>query len=151
METWRRVWRDGFAPVFSTACLEALWHALRNDDARLLQGATSSPPPLRRHSDLPVSGCCSIGWCGWQGEKLTTVAEVEEFFARSCYEADQRLGEPGGCRWFLNWYDDSPRQEMRLELLAEVERALEQRFVAEHLERAFRRRQRAPRLQVSAA
>jgi hypothetical protein len=55
---------------------------------------------------------------------LETVAEVEEFFARSCFQADQRLGEPAGCRRFLNWYDDTPRDEMRKELLAEIDRAL---------------------------
>jgi hypothetical protein len=55
---------------------------------------------------------------------LETVAEVEEFFARVCFEADQRLGEPAACRWFLNWYDEAPRAEMRRLLLAEVNRAL---------------------------
>jgi hypothetical protein len=58
------------------------------------------------------------------GDGLETVAEVEEFFARMCFEVDQRVGEPAGCRWFLNWFDETPREEMRAELLAEVERAL---------------------------
>jgi hypothetical protein len=151
MESWRRVWREGFAPVCSTEGLEALWQALRTDDPRLTQGATTTPPPLRCHSDWPVAGCCSIGWCGWQGEKLETVGQVEEFFARCCYEADQRLGEAGGCRWYLNWFDDAPRQEMRLELLAEVERTLEQRFILQQLDRSARRRKRAPQRQVVAA
>jgi hypothetical protein len=52
---------------------------------------------------------------------------VEEYFARLCFEADQRLGEPAVCRWFLNWFDDTPRDVMRRELLAEVERALAER------------------------
>jgi hypothetical protein len=52
---------------------------------------------------------------------------VEEFFARMCFEIDQRLGEPAGCRWFLNWFDETPREEMRQQLLAEVKRALAQR------------------------
>jgi hypothetical protein len=55
---------------------------------------------------------------------LDTVAEVEEFFARACFETDQRLGEPAACRWFLNWYDETPREEMRRQLLAEVNRSL---------------------------
>ncbi len=151
MESWRIVWRDGFAPVLSTEGLESLWRALRDDDAQLTQGATTMPPPLMCNSDRELNGCCSIGWCGWKGEQLATVGAVEEFFARTCFEADQRLGEAGGCRWFLNWFDDTPRQRMRQELLVEVERLLEQRFVVDMLDRVVRRRQRMPRRRASAA
>ena len=62
------------------------------------------------------------------GTGLETVGEVEEFFARICFEADQRLGEPAACRWFLNWFDDTPRAEMRREMLAEIELALADRL-----------------------
>jgi hypothetical protein len=64
---------------------------------------------------------------GWQGEELKTVGEVEEFFARACFDADQRLGEPAACRWFLNWFDDTPRNRMRHELLEEIELELNKR------------------------
>jgi hypothetical protein len=87
-----------------------------------------------------VEGCCGIGYCGWKGEGLQTVGSVDEFFARSCFEADQRLGEPAGCRWFLNWFDDTPREEMRNELLDEVERTLAQRFGVNAIERDAKRR-----------
>jgi hypothetical protein len=140
MESWRMVWREGFAPVISTAGLEALWQALRGDDLRLTQGSTTTPPPLMCVQDWAVEGCCAVGFCGWQGEGLETVGQVEEFFARCCFEADQRLGEPAGCRWFLNWFDDTPREEMRRELLAEVERTLAQRFGIDTLERSARKR-----------
>ena len=53
-----------------------------------------------------------------------TVGQCEEFFAKCCFEADQSLGEPAACRHFLNWFDDTPRDEMRRELLAEVELTL---------------------------
>lgn len=128
MESWRMVWREGIAPVLSTAGLEALWQALRNDDPRLTQGSTTTPPPLMTLMDCPVDGTDAIGWCGWQGERLTTVGEVELYFARICLEADERMKEPAACRWFLNWFDDTPRHVVREELLAEVERALAQRF-----------------------
>ena len=68
-----------------------------------------------------------VGFCAWQGDGLETVAEVEEFFARVCFEADQVLGEPAACRWFLNWFDETPRDEMRRQLVAEVNRALSDR------------------------
>lgn len=128
MESWRKVWREGLAPEVSTAGLDALRRALIQDDPRLLQGATTSPPPLQCVQDWPVEGACGLGYCGWQGDGLETVAQVEEFFARSCFEADRRLGEPAACRWFLNWFDDTPREEMRRQLVAEVNRTLAQRL-----------------------
>jgi hypothetical protein len=124
MESWRKVWREGLAPQVSAAGLEALRKALMNDDQRLLQGATTSPPPLQCVQDWPVEAACGLGYCGWQGEGLETVAQVEEFFARACFEADKLLGEPAGCRWFLNWFDETPREDMRRLLLAEVNRTL---------------------------
>lgn len=127
MESWRNVWRNGFAPVMSTAALEALRDALRGDDARLIQGATTTPPPLMCVQDWPVERADALAYAGWQAEGCDTVGEAEQYFANCCFEADQRLGEPAACRWFLNWYDDTPRPEMRRELLAEVELALKGR------------------------
>jgi hypothetical protein len=127
MESWRKVWREGLAPLLSNAGLEALGRALVQDDPRLQQGATTTPPPLQCVQDWPVEAACAVGYCGWQGDGLETVGEVEEFFARMCFEIDQRLGEPAGCRWFLNWFDETPREEMRRQLLAEVHHALARR------------------------
>ena len=131
MESWKHVWRNGVAPLLSTMSLEVLRKALVADDSRLLQGATTSPPPLQCVQDWPVEGACGLGYCGWQGDGLETVGEVEEFFARMCFEIDQRMGEPAACRWFLNWFDDTPREQMRSELLGEVQRVLAQRYTDE--------------------
>jgi hypothetical protein len=68
-----------------------------------------------------------LGYCGWQGEGLETVGEVEEYFARVCYEADCCLEEAGAVRFFLNWFDETPRDAMRAQLLAELNRSLAQR------------------------
>lgn len=124
IESWRRVWRDGFAKVLPVDGLKALAEALRKDDPRLTQGCTTTPPPLMCVQDWPAEGACALGFCGWQGQGLTTVGEVEEFFAKACFDADQLIGEPAACRWFLNWFDDTPRDEMRGELLAEIELAM---------------------------
>ncbi len=131
IESWRKAWREGLAPQLSTAGLSALRKALLDDDPRLLQGATTAPPPLQCVQDWPVEGACSLGYCGWQGDGLETVGEVEEYFARACFEADKRLGEPAACRYFLNWFDETPRDEMRRQFLAEVNRALAHRLAAE--------------------
>ena len=127
MELWRNVWRKGFVPVLSTAGLVALREARQNDDPRLVQGATTTPPPLLCVQDWPVEACCALGYCGWQGDDLHTVGEVEEHFAKCCFEADERLNEPAGCRHFLNWFDDTPRTDMVRDLLNEVELALTNR------------------------
>jgi len=126
---WQQVWRIGVAPQISTAGLEALRQALREDDPRLIQGATTAPPPLQCVSDWPVEAACPIGFTGWQ-DGIGTVIEVEEYFTRICHETDQRIDEPGGCRWFLNYVDETPRYEMRQELLVEVERSLAERTPA---------------------
>jgi hypothetical protein len=127
MESWRIVWLQGFAPVLSLSGLEALKIALQSDDKRLTQGSTTKPPPLLCVRDWPVEAACALGLCGWLGDGLSTVGEVEEHFAKCCFNADQTIGEPAACRHFLNWYDDTPRDEMRNELLAEVETELVRR------------------------
>ncbi len=128
MDAWRKVWREGLAPQLSNRALLALRTALMGDDPRLLQGATTSPPPLQCVQDWAVEAACALGYCGWQGEGLQTVAEVESYFARMCFEADQKLGESAMVRWFLNWFDDTPRVEMRRLLLTEVNRELDRRL-----------------------
>ena len=60
--------------------------------------------------------------------RIANRGRSREFFARCCFEADERLGEPAACRWFLNWFDDAPRDTMRRELLAEVDAALAERI-----------------------
>ena len=96
---------------------------LARDDAILIQGATTNPPPLACVNDWPCTGACALAYCGLV-EGLETVGEVEEFFTRLCNEAERRLGQERGLRWFINWFDDTPREEMRGLLLAEVDLAL---------------------------
>lgn len=131
MESWRKVWRDGFMPGFSTEGLRSLRQALRADDFQLLQGASSFPPPEPKWLQCRAEGACAIG-IGMAGSAgLGLVGTVEETFARACFEADCRLGEPAASRWFLNWYDAMPREHVRRHLLAEVERELHCRHADE--------------------
>jgi hypothetical protein len=120
MDAWRKVWREAVAPLLPTRGLEALRRALERDDPALVQGVTTDPPPLEEAMDRPVQGACAIGHCGWLGQGLGSVAAVEEYFAAVCRAADERLGEPAGIRPFLAFFDDTPRQQMRLALLEEV-------------------------------
>lgn len=130
---WQVAWREGFLPGISTQALEALRDALERDDQRLMQGGTCYPSPMAWNAkSWPVGAACAVGYCGWHnGEGIGSVEEVEEFFARLCYDADQRLGEPAGCRYFLNWFDEKPRDFVFTHLLAEVLQNLEDREAAE--------------------
>ncbi len=147
MESWRKVWRDGFVPLLSRKALEGLLEALEDDDCRLLQGGTTMPPPLSYVSDWPCEAACAVGYCGAVemggllpppsyerslGEVPTsavvaTVGEVDEYFARMCWECDRELHEPAGCRHFLNWFDETPRGEMFALMIPEVNLALAQK------------------------
>ena len=131
MESSRYVWRNGIAPLLSSQQLEALRVALVYDDPRLIQGGTTSPRPIQCMEDWPVEGACALGYCGWQAEGLVTVGQVEEFFGRLCAAIDDRLGEPHVCRYFITWFDDTPRTEMRRWLLCEVQRELALRLLDE--------------------
>ena len=134
MEAWRSTFRDGVAPQLSTPGLKALAKALKEDDERLLQGATTSPPPLACVQDWPVEAACPIAFAHWQGDGTEFVGPTEEMFAKTCFETDQLLGEPAAVRFFLNWADNTPREEMRSELLAEVTRILTIRRIGEEAE-----------------
>lgn len=124
-EAWRKAWREGFLPQLPRKGLEALKKALETDDQGLIQGATTSPPPLVYARDMDVTGACAVTFCGCFGLDLMTVAEAEEFFARCCFRADERLGEAAACRYFLNVWDETPRPEMFRLMLEEVKFNLE--------------------------
>lgn len=130
-ELARRVWREGFCPGFSTRGLLALRDALVNDDPRLVQGTTTVPAPMQCTQSWPCEAACATAYCGWQSDGLETVGDTEEFFARACFDADQRLGEPAECRRFLNWFDETDRTIMIKELLVEVDQILEERSYAD--------------------
>ncbi len=127
MEEWKKCWREGFAPNLSTKGLEALHLALATDDPRLIQGSTTAPRRPGMLGLFPVEAACAIGFCGWKGDGLEIVAAVDKFFDQACQKADQFLGKTSAWRLFLNWYDLTPRDEMRSQLLAEVELELAER------------------------
>jgi hypothetical protein len=92
-----------------------------------MQGVISSPPAFDAQDDCGIESCCAIGYSGWLGDGLNTVGQIDEFFTRICEGADALIRQPAACRHFLNWFDNTPRSQMRRELLTEVELALQQR------------------------
>lgn len=154
MESWQKVFREGFAPLLTVKNLEDLRRALVEDDPRLIQKATTLPSPLQCVKEWDCEGACLFTFPGVMDmggfqaslEELRSaepgtlmsrigsnlgackVKDAEEFFARMCYEIDKRIGEPAGCRHLLNVYDDLPRDEMRKAMLGEVQFALAERL-----------------------
>ena len=121
MNTWQRVWRVGIAPLLSPTALSALAAALRSDDPRLVQGATTDPMPIAIFASLPVEGACAVSFGLWQGHGLDRVGTLHQAFRRLCRSADDLLDESLATTAFINWFDETPRDEMRQLLLAEIE------------------------------
>ena len=122
MESWRKAWRQGFAPGLNDDQLVALAKGLLEDDEKLIQGATCTPPPIQAVQDWPLEAGDPLVYAAWQahGSEIDTVGPGEEFFALACFDCDQRLKEPAGCRWFINAWDETPRNEARRLLFWEV-------------------------------
>jgi hypothetical protein len=131
MESWRLVLRDGFLPLWSTDALRRGLAALEANDPFLTQGTTTTPPPLMCVADWKLEACDLIAYCSIEDPKEATVGEAEEGFAKACYEADQRLGEPAACRWLLNWYDDNDRTKVFVDCAAEFRNEIANRVEKE--------------------
>jgi len=125
VEAWRKVLRVALG-LMSDESLVALRKALVEDDERLIQGATTKPPPLACLSDLDCEGACLVGYAG-MADGLETMGEVEEYSARMFYAIDNELGEPAGVRHLLNFWDETPRQELLSYMIPEVNMALDER------------------------
>lgn len=131
MENWERVFREGFSPNMTTDELRALAEGLANDDKRIVQGATTLPVPLLCVHDWPVECGCPIAFAGWIGGNLTNVGEVEERFAQLCHACDATMGEHSACRYFLNFWDETPRHEAFTKLHGVVDDLLMDRAIDE--------------------
>lgn len=127
MESWRKVWREGISPLLSLEELQALKKGLETNDPHLIQRYTITPfPEFMYNGD--VESACALAYCGWKGKGLKSVPEVNDYFADMCVNIDARLNETAVSRWFLNWFDDTPRRKMIANLLPEVELALKERL-----------------------
>jgi hypothetical protein len=122
----RMAWRAA-APLFTTGGLEALREALWADDPTLLQHETVRPIALQCFLDDKPLGACPWGYAAIKSWHLDKVSEVTLAFSRVCQAVDEATGADAGCRWFLNFVDETPREQMRLELLEEVDIELARR------------------------
>ena len=125
MESWREVFRKAFVKVAPKEGLQSLYQALQDDDQRLIQGQSTEPAPLMSLQGHPVEGACMIGYCAWRGGEgdVKTVGETEEAFADLVWKCDQIMGGHAESRWLLQYWDDTPREDARRELIKELELA----------------------------
>lgn len=130
MEPWRQCWRLGFAPHLPTKGLEALAKALREDDPALIQGESVRPNVPFDGTPKRATGACAVAYCAWSRttRRGDMILELEQKFADICARVDNSFEYLPSTRRFLNWYDRTPRDEMRAELLPEVEMELESRI-----------------------
>ena len=117
---WRVVFRDGIAPHLSPRVLEEMHAALAEDDERILQGTICYPPPLPGLSGREVEGGDVFILAGMLAGEFRTVGECEAWFRELCDRCDEQFSVPAACRFFLNWYDATSREQMREQMLEEV-------------------------------
>ena len=102
-----------------------LLNALETDNFTcLVQGSTTVPPPLLCVKDWPCEGGCAVSWLA-SPRPITkmdgpTVGEVEQGFAELCAGCDKHAGVHAACRFFNNWFDDTPWKLVRVQLAAEL-------------------------------
>jgi len=137
LSNWLLAWRLGFARVLSDEALRAIEDALYRDSAALIQRRTTSPDPVISNADEPCTGACLVSYGGLAGHKLLTVGQVERYFAACCQAAsvllDEHFHDTLCFQYFLNWFDDTPRDEVRAAMLAEVRLELFRRKKCEGL------------------
>ena len=121
---WQHVFRHGLAPILSTAELLALATGLREDDPDIIQGDSTFPSPLTCNDGLKIQAGCGLCYAVWRGRELETIGDVYNAFLDVLGEANARLGNAGECGHFVRWFDEGDREQVRTELLAEVEREI---------------------------
>lgn len=121
---WKRCFTHGFAPQWSNEQLQQLLGALETDDTRLIQGRTCDW--RLELGDPRAIGCCGVSFVGLSGG-LSFIDDLQSYFSRTCNAADEALGQKARCRFFLNWFDSTPRSRMRVELAAVIREVLEER------------------------
>ena len=128
MEAWRKTWRDGFAVVLPIQGLVGLLAALEKDDQRLLTGATCWPPPLQSCQNDFTEKACGIAWAAAYGAPDSyPVGELETLFAKACWDASALLGDGSACRYFLSYWDETPREQLRKQMIPELRLAISNR------------------------
>ena len=124
IDSWRTVFHCGIVPHLPLAALQDLRDALASGHpAAMLQSGTTSPPPLLPLYNFPVTAASPLVYAVMRARGLKTVREADEAFTRFCRHVESTLDE-GATRRFLDFWQDTPLETAREELLDEVDLAL---------------------------
>lgn len=140
IEPWRQSWREGVLPSLSTRALVVLRKAVLENDPRLVQGHTTVP--VFEHSGpqsdaAECRGACPLAYALWQEDDRVSrdnypmsVGEVQELFDRAMqrYCPVEFAPNPAAAQQsFFGWWDEGRPDEVRADLLEELDLALRQR------------------------
>lgn len=129
---WKDVFRRGLAPQLTSDELETLLTALVNNDPDLIQGKTVEPCGAGVKGDEKPKAGCMIGYIIWKCRGANEVRDVQNEFACICCGIDVRLAVLSVNRYLLNFFDETPRDKMRPQLIEEIELELERRKKVAH-------------------
>lgn len=127
MEPWRKIWRGAVVECLGHPALAHLLRGLASNDPRLIRGANTEPPCsylFAGDDPGPCRGACPLAYGLWQDRELTGAVEVEAAFVELLEEIGTRAGSPLAVAPLLDWIDFAPWNEVRLELMGEIGRAL---------------------------
>jgi hypothetical protein len=147
LKVWQKTFRKGILPAlyelaggrvgYAKALRAVEYYLLGDHDETMCQGNTTralgdghSVSDFPGRGGSPCDSACFVGYLVWKGGVVkpkrdrATINEVEEAFAQMCFLTDKYMGEPAACRWFLNWFDETPWSSVQQPLLREVMRAL---------------------------
>jgi hypothetical protein len=123
MKKWQLAFRHA-AKSLSLDGLQALLKALRDDDDALEQGTTTVPTWFYGCREVACEGGCAIGFAAWKSGAVWA-RDVQAAFLRVCDSFDGMDGLTLGD--FTGWFDHTPRDQMRAELIQVVEAVITER------------------------
>jgi hypothetical protein len=121
---WPEIFHAGIAPRLGREGLQALAEALERDSSELIQGETVHPDLNTTWREEECTGACALAYPLWKTLELFSIGNTEREFTQLCIKVDNQMGAGAAMRFVL-WFDETPRPEMRRELLREVRRAIE--------------------------
>ena len=120
MESWKKSFAH-IADVCGVPALQVLRTAVSENYCSLIQGTTVAYEPATNPGDRTVCGACAVGYMYWKADDMDFADDVEEAVAATFSEVAKKAGWDRAPDLFTNWYDETPRDEMRRELLPVID------------------------------
>lgn len=116
IEKWKTCWRENVAPNLTTKGLKGLLTALIDCDQNLVKGLiVGKSNKCYSPAAKPVVGC-AIGY-----------SMIKSGY-RTCLSIHNKYAKLRNISDFTFWFDHTPIEEIRIELVKEVRKTLSKRF-----------------------